>query len=81
MRRVDLSLIGQGQYFCLQRVVEHRGHLGRGKPFGPDQVRAADIADKERVPGKQLGWCRWLRRVGGKDGDPLRRMARRFIKG
>ena len=50
MRRVNLSFIGQLQYFVVQRIVQHLAHLLGGEPFGPDKVRTADITDEDVAP-------------------------------
>ena len=55
---VNQGLIGKGQQFVVQRVVEVGSQIGSRPAEGRAQVGAADIADEQRVAGEHgVGLC------------------------
>jgi hypothetical protein len=49
VRRVNFRFIRQRQNFVVQALVKHSAHIFGRKADRTDQIRATDVADKQRV--------------------------------
>ena len=54
MSRINFNSVVQLQELLVQTVVHHRGHQLRRKALAAGEIRAAHVADEERVAGQDL---------------------------
>ena len=79
MRWINQHLVGKRQELVVKRIVEPRAKVvGRPAERSP-QVRAAHVADKERVAGEnRVGFGGVFLKIENQDGDRLNRMPGSF---
>jgi hypothetical protein len=79
VRRVDKRRVRQPQQPAVQRVVEHAGQLRSAPAERGAQIRAADVADEQRVAGEHGMWLVAVTiGVVDDDRDRLRRVTGGF---
>ena len=75
--RVDAGRVGEAQQLVVHRPVQPPGEVIRGPSDRGEQVRAADVADEQRVAGEHAPRRRIVRVLPHDDRDRLRGVARR----
>jgi hypothetical protein len=69
VRGINRHTIGEPQQLLVEAVVKEAGALLQGVPG--ERVRAANIADGERIPGQHRERLSRERTVGDQDADAL----------